>query len=132
MERPATVILAGDIERQPGCVLGANAREAKAKKQRAEEQLRLESRANHGKVSRALYAQRGRTATFRDKNSIAQRLAGFEGEGDALLGFALAAEGEEGFALEIEEILLGDEGAGRDAAAGENVCGPAGDFLVVL
>jgi hypothetical protein len=28
--------------------------------------------------------------------------------------------------------LLGHEGAGGDAAAGQDVCGPAGDFLIVL
>ena len=64
--------------------------------------------------------------------SIPQRLAGFEGEGDALLRFALAAEGEKCLALEVEKILLGDERAGRDAAAGKNVRGPASDFLIVL
>ena len=39
---------------------------------------------------------------------------------------------EEGFALEVEEVLLADERAGGDAAAGEDVGGPAGDFLVVF
>src|ERR1035437_1385651 len=64
--------------------------------------------------------------------SISQRLAGFQGEGDALLRFWLAAEGEEGFALEVEDVLLADQGSRRDAAAGENVGRPAGYFLVVL
>jgi hypothetical protein len=44
----------------------------------------------------------------------------------------LAAEGEEGFALEVQHVLLADQGSGRDAAAGENVRRPAGDLLVVL
>ncbi len=124
--------LARDIERRRGRILGPNAREAEGKKQRDEEHLRFESRANHEKVSGALYAQRRRTATFRDKNSIAQRLAGLEGEGDALLSLALAAKGEKGLAFQIEDVLLADEGAGSDAAAGQDVCDPAGHFLVVL
>ncbi len=66
------------------------------------------------------------------RGSVAQRLAGFEGEGDALLRFALAAEGEKCFALEVEKVLLADERAGSDAAAGKDVRGPASNFLVVF
>jgi hypothetical protein len=40
---------------------------------------------------------------------IPERLSGFKGVRDAFLGFAFAAEGYEGFALEIEEILFADE-----------------------
>ena len=40
---------------------------------------------------------------------IPQRLAGLEGVGDALLRFAFAAEGDEGFALQVEDVLLADE-----------------------
>jgi hypothetical protein len=40
---------------------------------------------------------------------ISQGLASFEGVGDALLGFAFAAEGDEGFAFEVEDVLLADE-----------------------
>ena len=45
---------------------------------------------------------------------------------------ALATEREKGLALEIENILLADESARRDAAPGKNVRDPASDFLVVL
>jgi hypothetical protein len=48
---------------------------------------------------------------------VPQRLTGFEGESDTLLRFAFAAEGEEGFAFEIEKVLLGDEASWCDAAS---------------
>jgi hypothetical protein len=48
---------------------------------------------------------------------ISEGLAGFEGEGDALLRLALAAEGEKGFALEVEQVLLRERRASRDATA---------------
>ncbi len=47
---------------------------------------------------------------------------------DALEGLPLAAELEEGLALEVEEPLLGDEGAGGDVAAGDD----AGDGAAEL
>ena len=53
--------------------------------------------------------------------SIPQGFAGFQGVGDALLGFALAAEADEGFALEIEQILLADELRRAERAAGQDV-----------
>ena len=40
---------------------------------------------------------------------VAQRLSSLQGVGDALLRFALAAEGDEGFAFKVEEILFADE-----------------------
>jgi hypothetical protein len=40
------------------------------------------------------------------KPLIAERLAGLERMRDTLLGFAFAGEGDEGFALEIEDVLL--------------------------
>ena len=42
-------------------------------------------------------------------SSISQGFAGFESVGDAFLSFALAAEADEGFAFEIEQILFADE-----------------------
>src|SRR5579863_7351912 len=63
---------------------------------------------------------------------IPQRLSGLEGEGDALLSFALAAEGDEGLALEVQQILLADESACSDPAAAENVGRPSRDLLIVL
>src|SRR6478609_5323953 len=39
-------------------------------------------------------------------NLISQRLSGFEGVSDALLGFALAAEGDKGLAFEVQQVLL--------------------------
>ena len=49
--------------------------------------------------------------------SIAQRLAGLEGVRDALLRLLGAEEAEELFALEVEQILLGDVTRGAVAAA---------------
>ena len=40
---------------------------------------------------------------------VPQRLSGFEREGDALLGFAFAAEGEKSLEFEVKQILLADE-----------------------
>jgi len=40
---------------------------------------------------------------------IPQRLAGFERVRDALLRLLLAAERDEGFALEIQNVLLADQ-----------------------
>ena len=39
---------------------------------------------------------------------VAQGLAGLQRVGDALLGFLLAAEGDEGFAFQIQHVLLAD------------------------
>ena len=63
---------------------------------------------------------------------VAEGFAGFEGEGDAFLGLLCAAQGEEGFAFEVEEVLLADGGAGGELAAAEDVGGPVGDLGVVL
>jgi len=40
---------------------------------------------------------------------VAEGFASFQGVGDALLSFAFAAEADEGFAFEIEQILFADE-----------------------
>jgi len=40
---------------------------------------------------------------------VPQRFAGLESVRDALLRFAFAAEGDESFALEVEDVLLADE-----------------------
>src|SRR6202035_1218600 len=37
---------------------------------------------------------------------VAQRFSGFQGVSDAFLGFLFAAEGDEGFALEVEDVLF--------------------------
>src|ERR1700722_9283533 len=52
---------------------------------------------------------------------IAERLARFQGVRDAFLGFSFAAEADERFALQIEEVLLGDSLRRRDRAAGQNI-----------
>ena len=49
--------------------------------------------------------------------------------GDAELGVALAAEGDEGFAFEVEDVLLGDELRRGERAAAENVGELARDEL---
>src|SRR5271156_3508920 len=51
---------------------------------------------------------------------------------DALLGLAFAAQADEGFALEIEHVLLRDELRRGDGAAGENVCQFAAYYAVML
>src|ERR1700728_2039750 len=44
--------------------------------------------------------------------SVSQRFAGLQSICNALLSFALAAEGEKGFALEVKQVLFIDERAG--------------------
>src|SRR6202041_4174812 len=51
---------------------------------------------------------------------------------DALLRLALTAQGEEGFALKVEQVLLADHGTGRNFAAAEDVGHPAGYLHVVF
>src|SRR5579883_2589258 len=65
-------------------------------------------------------------------SSVAQRFAGFQGVGDALLGFLFATEGNEGFALEVENVLFANQLRGGERAAGENVGKLAGDVRVVI
>src|SRR5215469_486459 len=64
--------------------------------------------------------------------SIAERFAGFEGVGDALLSFAFAAEGDEGFAFEVEDVLLGDGLRRGERAASEDIREFARDERVVV
>ena len=64
--------------------------------------------------------------------SIAQRLAGFQREGDALLGLRLAAEGEESLALQVEDVLLADQGSRRNAAAHDYRYFPEPDLLPLV
>ena len=40
---------------------------------------------------------------------VAERLAGFQGVSDAFLGFLFSAERDEGFPLEIQDILFADQ-----------------------
>src|SRR2546422_8418760 len=63
---------------------------------------------------------------------VAEGFAGFEGVGDALLGLAFAAEADEGFALEIEDVLLADHLRGGERPAGQHVCQFAGDHSVIF
>jgi hypothetical protein len=49
--------------------------------------------------------------------SVSEWFAGFQGEGYALLGFALSTERQECLTLEVEEILLGDDGSARDGTS---------------
>src|SRR5579862_9955937 len=51
---------------------------------------------------------------------VAQRLSGFQRERDAFLGFLFAAEGDEGLALEIENILLADQLCRGERTTGKN------------
>src|SRR5205085_8705186 len=53
---------------------------------------------------------------------VPERFAGFQGVGNALLGFLFTTEGDERFALEIENILFANHLRGRQRPAGKNVC----------
>jgi len=63
---------------------------------------------------------------------VSQRLASLERVGDALLSFGLAAEGEEGLAFQVENVLLADQGSGGHPASGQYIGHPASDLLVVF
>jgi len=58
---------------------------------------------------------------YRTYVSIPQRLSGFQGEGDAFLGLLFAAEGDEGFALEVEDVLFANQLRRSQRAAGQDV-----------
>ncbi len=45
---------------------------------------------------------------------VAEGFAGFQGVGDALVGFAFAAEADKRFAFEVEDVLLADELRGAE------------------
>src|SRR5579864_4758736 len=65
-------------------------------------------------------------------NLISQRLSGFECVGDSLLRFALSAQADESFALQIENILLGNHLRRGDPAARENIRQFPADNRVML
>jgi hypothetical protein len=50
-------------------------------------------------------------------NLISQGLSGFERVGDSFLRFSLSAQADESFALQIENVLLGDGLRRRNATA---------------
>src|SRR5271157_4470594 len=52
---------------------------------------------------------------------VAQRLAGFERVGDAFLSLLLAAKRDEGFALQIQNVLFADQLRRRQRTACKNV-----------
>src|SRR5579871_3518721 len=64
--------------------------------------------------------------------SVPQRLSCLEGMRDALLRLALAAQGNERFALQIQKILLADELRRGELAAGQNVPQLARDLGVIF
>ena len=63
---------------------------------------------------------------------VSEWFTGLQGEGDALLGFAFSAEGQKGLALEIEEILFANHGAGGNGSSTQDVRDVVGDLLVVV
>src|SRR5882724_12468800 len=75
---------------------------------------------------------RAETAGWRQDRLVAQGFAGFEGVGDAGLGEFFAAEGDEGFALEVEDVLFADELRRSERAAGKDVGKFTGDDGVVF
>jgi len=65
------------------------------------------ARANAGRLS-LVHAFVGIVKGVRAALSVPEALAGFQQALHALLGFGVAAEVQEGFAFEVEEVLLGD------------------------
>src|SRR5438876_5936895 len=63
---------------------------------------------------------------------VAERLAGFQGVSDAFLSLLFSAERDEGFALEIQDILFVDQLRRRQGTARQNVRELAADMRVVL
>src|SRR5579859_790042 len=63
---------------------------------------------------------------------VAEGFAGFEGVGDAGLGEFFAAERDERFPFEVEDVLFADELGRSERAAGKNVGEFAGDDGVVI
>src|ERR1700726_3906288 len=51
---------------------------------------------------------------------VSKRFAGLEGKRDAFLRLSLAAKADEGFALEIKDVLLGDHLRRRNRSARKN------------
>src|SRR5215207_7656100 len=64
--------------------------------------------------------------------SIPQRFAGLEGMGDPFLRFSLAAQAEEGLALQIQQVLLALGGRRRSIQTGQNPGELAADQRIVL
>src|SRR6202167_6386545 len=77
-------------------------------------------------------ARRGRCRRDFPGKSIAQWFSRLQSVRDAFLRLALAAQADEGFALEIQDVLLGHELRRGDGAASENVCQFAADGAVVF
>src|ERR1035437_5666592 len=116
--------LAGDVERRGGLLPRLSRKQGADAEQNTQQASELSRSGMNHEDSPCLSSSQ---FTWTAK-SISQGLAGFQGEGDALLRFWLAAEGEEGFALQVQNVLFADQGSRRDAAAGEKVSGPASDF----
>src|SRR5262245_26374522 len=53
---------------------------------------------------------------------VPQRLSGREHMFDPFQGLWPAAQTQKGLSLQVEQILLGDGGAGRHVTAGDHVC----------
>src|SRR4051794_563109 len=63
---------------------------------------------------------------------IPQRLPGFQREANPLLRLLLAAQREERFPLQIQQVLLAHQRARRDLTAAQHVRHPIGDLRVVI
>src|SRR5690606_24891319 len=63
---------------------------------------------------------------------VAQGLAAHEHVLDALLGLGLAAQLQEGLALQVQVVLLGPLGAGGDVSAAQDAGQLVGDEGIVL
>src|SRR4029453_7720226 len=64
--------------------------------------------------------------------SVAQHLAGRQEGLDPFHGLGLPEQGQEGVALQVEDVLLGDPLAERQLAAAQDPGQVAGDHAVVL
>src|SRR5207245_3217776 len=65
-------------------------------------------------------------------NSVAKRFARFQGMCDALLRFLLTTQGDEGFAFEIENVLLADQLRRSKRSTRENIGTLTRDHGVLL
>src|SRR2546425_4766386 len=70
--------------------------------------------------------------TIREVTLVPQRLTGFQSVGEAFLGFLFAAEGDEGFALEIEDVLFADQQWRGQRTAGKDVRQLAAHVCVIF
>ena len=86
--------------------------------------LRLSLRQNNLRYQECLQFSSNQSQNAIERTAqclVAQGFAGFQRMGDTSLRVALGAEGDEGLAFEVEDVLLGDELRRGERAAAEDV-----------